>query len=364
MQMENLVVRHVLHQLQQLRILPEKFAANIRAALRLERLILAVHALFHPPQQQPRVVALEQLIPVRTPDHLDHVPARAEEHRLQLVDDPPVPAHRPIQPLQVAVHHEDQVVELLPPPQRQRAQRVHFVRFAVAQERPDLPRRLLNQPAVLQIPHEPRLIHRIQRSDPHRHRREIPEIRHQPRVRIRRQSRLLPQLMPEVQHPLVIQPPQQKRPRINPRRRVSLEINKVPRLIAVLRVEEMVEPHLQQRRQRRVRRDVPADAVVLLVLPVHHRHRVPADQRLDPPLQLSIARIRHFLMLRNRVHIRRGQLARLRDPCLARPLLQRRQQLRALLRTLAHHHIVKCFDPLPHLLRKNRSPPDYSPSLP
>ena len=34
----NLIVRHVLHQLQQLRILPEEFASYIRAALRLERL--------------------------------------------------------------------------------------------------------------------------------------------------------------------------------------------------------------------------------------------------------------------------------------------------------------------------------------
>ena len=35
----------------------------------------------------------------------------------------------------------------------------------------------------------------------------------------------------------------------------------------------------------------PPMPAILLVLPVHHRHRVPADQRLDPPLQLAIAGI-------------------------------------------------------------------------
>ena len=212
MQVEDLVVGHMLHQLQQLRILPEEFAANISAALRLEGLVLAIDALFHALQQQAGVIALEQRIPVRTPDHLDHIPARAVEHRFQLVDDPLVPAHRTIQPLQVAVHDEDQIVELLPPPQRERAQRVDFVRLAVADERPDFPRRLLDQPAIFEIAHEPRLIHRIQRPDPHRNRREAPEIRHQPRMRIRRQSRRLPQFMPEVQHALFIEPPSAETP--------------------------------------------------------------------------------------------------------------------------------------------------------
>ena len=45
--------------------------------------------------------------------HLDDVPAGAAEDRLELLDDLAVAAHRAVEPLQVAVDDEDQVVELL-----------------------------------------------------------------------------------------------------------------------------------------------------------------------------------------------------------------------------------------------------------
>src|SRR5580704_6410291 len=99
----------MLYQLQQLRILPEEVLAQISPILRLEGLVVAIDALFHPPQQQSGMIALKQRVPVRAPHHLDHIPSRAEEHSLKLVDDPLVPAHRPIQPLQVAVDDEDEV---------------------------------------------------------------------------------------------------------------------------------------------------------------------------------------------------------------------------------------------------------------
>jgi hypothetical protein len=46
-QMPQFVVAHVLHQFQQLRILPEELLPNVGAALGLKVLELAVHALFH-----------------------------------------------------------------------------------------------------------------------------------------------------------------------------------------------------------------------------------------------------------------------------------------------------------------------------
>ncbi len=89
------------------------------------------------------MIALKQRIPIRAPDHLDHIPSRAAEHALKLVDDALVPAHRPIQPLQIAVHDKDQVVQLLPRTQRDRAQRIDLIRLAIADKRPDLAIRLL-----------------------------------------------------------------------------------------------------------------------------------------------------------------------------------------------------------------------------
>ena len=62
-------------------------------------------------------------IPVRAPQHLDDVPARAGEQRLQLLDDLAVAAHRTVEPLQVAVDDEGEVVELLARGERQRGDR-------------------------------------------------------------------------------------------------------------------------------------------------------------------------------------------------------------------------------------------------
>ena len=58
----------------------------------------------------------------------------------QLLDDLAVAAHRAVEPLQVAVDDEDQVVELLAAGQRDGAQALGLVGLAVAQERPDLAR--------------------------------------------------------------------------------------------------------------------------------------------------------------------------------------------------------------------------------
>src|SRR5271156_2532204 len=213
------------------------------------------------------MVALEELVPVRAPDHLDYVPASAAEDALELVDDALVAAHRPVEPLQVAVHHKDQVVQLFARRHADSAERIHFIRLAIAYKRPDLSWSLLDQLPILEIPHEPRLVDRIQRSAPHRHCRKPPEVRHQPGVRIRRKPRLAPQLMAKMQQPLIVEPPQQVGPRINTRRSVPLEINEIARLIAIRSVEKVIESHFKQRGQRRVSGKMSADPRILLVLP-------------------------------------------------------------------------------------------------
>ena len=108
-----LVVAHVRDHRQQLRIFAEELPPNVVAALRFVGLVLAVHHLFHPLHQQAGLVAREQPVPIAAPDHFDDVPAGAAEGRLQLLDDFAVAAHRTVEALQIAVDHEDQVVELL-----------------------------------------------------------------------------------------------------------------------------------------------------------------------------------------------------------------------------------------------------------
>ena len=127
--------------------------------------------------------------------------------------------------------------------------------------------------------------------------------------------------MAEILDLLFAQPAFQKRAGINAGRSVTLEVNEIAGLIAVAGVEEMIEADFEQRGQRRIGRDVAADAGIFLVLPMHHGHRVPADQALDAPLQLAIAGIRNFLLHRNGVDVGRVQLDRDFDARLAGPLI-------------------------------------------
>jgi hypothetical protein len=104
---------------------------------------------------------------------------------LELLDDLAVAAHRAVEALQVAVDDEDQVVEAFAAAQRNRAERLRLVAFAVAEERPDLAAFGLGEAAALQIFKESRLVDRHEGTQAHGHRRKLPEVGHQPRMRIR-----------------------------------------------------------------------------------------------------------------------------------------------------------------------------------
>src|SRR5262252_1568681 len=47
-------------------------------------------------------------------------------------------------------------------------------------------------------PHTSRLVDCRDGAEPHGYRRKLPEIRHQPGIRIRRETRMIAQLMPEI----------------------------------------------------------------------------------------------------------------------------------------------------------------------
>ena len=126
------------HHLEQPRIGAEEVLAEVRAGLDRVLLILAVDDFAHALDEQAVVVGREQRIPVAAPDHLDDVPAGAAEDRFELLDDLAVAADRAVEPLQVAVDDEDQVVELLARREGDGAERFRLVGLAVAEERPDL----------------------------------------------------------------------------------------------------------------------------------------------------------------------------------------------------------------------------------
>ena len=207
-------------------IAAEEFLADVGAVLRLEILIFAVDAFFHQLAQLAGAVARQQLIPARAPQAFDDVPAGAAKIRLELLDDLAVAAHRPIEPLQVAVDDEDQIVELLATGQRDRARAIPA--------RPSRRRRKTPTPcaggvgdlAMVEISQETRLIDRHQRPETHRHRRELPEVRHQPGMRIGRKSLAL-HLLAEVEQLLLAEAPFEKGARINAGRDMALKIDEV-----------------------------------------------------------------------------------------------------------------------------------------
>ena len=236
----------MLHQLLQLRVLTEEMLTGVGASVFLVGLIFAVHALFHTPAQQPLAVPFQQRIPETAPDHLDHIPAGAPEHTFQLLDDLAVTAHRTIQPLQVAVDHEDQIIQFLATGQRQGTQGFGLVHFAVTQEGPHLAVILLDQLAVLQVLHDVGLVNGLNRPQPHGHGGKLPEIRHQPRMWIGRQA-LAIHLPTKVVELLFADAPFQVSAGIHPRGGMALEEHQVPFVLVAGGPEEMIETHIVKR---------------------------------------------------------------------------------------------------------------------
>ena len=157
-------------------------------------------------------------------------------------------------------------------------------------------------PRAVQVLHEPRLVDRGDRADPQRHGRELPEVGHQPRVRVRGQAAAA-DLLAEAVELLVGQPPLEERARVVAGRRVALEVDEVAAVLVGRRVPEVVEADLVERRQRLVAGDVAAELGGQLVGAHDHRDRVPADDRAQPALELRIAGERRLAVGRDRVDV-------------------------------------------------------------
>ena len=107
-----LLVGEMRHHLAQARIRSEEILANEVAVLDRVALELTIDRGVHLVQQNAVLVLGEQVVPLGTPDDLDDVPSRTAEHGLEFLNDLAVAAHRTIEALKVAVHDEDEVVEL------------------------------------------------------------------------------------------------------------------------------------------------------------------------------------------------------------------------------------------------------------
>ena len=287
-QAPDVVVRHVGNHFQQLRMLAEEVLAHVGAIFRLVVLIFAVDGFHHHALQDAFLVLRQQGVPTRAPDDLDDVPARATEFAFQFLDDLGVAAHRAVQALQVAVDHDDQVVEHVARGQADRAQRFRLVHLAIAAEGPDLAVVGLGDAACVQVFQEARLVDRHVRAQAHRHGRELPEVRHQFRMRVRGQA-LAVDFLAEVQHLLFRQAAFEEGARVDAGRGVALDVQQVAAVVGRRRVPEVVETDAQHVRQRRERGQVAAQVAVGAVGLDHHGHGVPAHPRAQALFVFQVA---------------------------------------------------------------------------
>ena len=142
---------------------------------------------------------------------------------------------------------------------------------------------------MLQIAKETSLIDRRDWPDAHRASRRLPEIGHEPGMGIGAQTPAVDLLAVSLQL-LFRQPAFEKGARVNARRRMRLEENKVAVVSACLSAKEVIEARFKNLGGGGVARDMATEVAIGLVGANDHGERVPPDDGRDPLLHGDIAR--------------------------------------------------------------------------
>src|SRR5581483_6302776 len=121
-------------------------------------------------------------------------------------------------------------------------------------------------------------------------------------MRIRTQSGPVAEFAAKALEIAGLQTPLQICARINTGCGMALEVNDVSTFACILGVKEMVEADLEQRRQRRIGRDMAADSRIFSIGSHHHGERIPSHQALDPPFDFAITGIIRLLIARDGVY--------------------------------------------------------------
>ena len=264
----------------------------------------------------------------------------------------PLPRTGPSRRCRFAVDNEGEVVELFPSGQADRAAGLGLVHLAVAEERP-----YVRAAGVLQLPGqqvavEPGLVDSVDGAQAHGHGRELPEVRHEPRVRVGRQAAAgVRQLLPEAVELLLSEAALQEGAGVDAGRRVALDEHLVAGLAVVLAAEEVVEAHLVQAGRRGVSRDVAADAHPRPVGAGHHDRGVPPDIGPDPALHVLVAGEPRLALGRDGVDVVRAAQAGHADLLGPGPLQQPEHHVPGPPAAASPHDVVERLHPLPGLIR-------------
>ena len=283
----------------------EEVLTHEGAVFGLVVLVVAVDHLVHAALQDAVLVLGQQRVPETAPDDLVDVPLGAAEHAFEFLNDLAVTAYRTVQALQVAVDHEDQVVQLLAAGQGDGTEGFRLVALAVAHEAPDLLLAGWDKAAAFQVLHEARLVDRLNRAKTHGYGGELPEVRHQPGVRVGGQA-VTVHFLAEVIHLFFADAAFHEGAGIDAGRGMALEEDQVAAVFFGRCLEEVVEADVVERGAGGEAGDVAAQIRVFQVGAHHHGQGVPAHQRADPPLHEQVAGHACLVADRDGVAVGRG----------------------------------------------------------
>ena len=148
-QSHEIIIGEVCDKLLQIGLRSKEVLANVGTARDDVFLELSVNGCIHLPNKVASGVLGEQVVPLATPDHLDHIPAGSTEEAFELLDDLAVAAHRSVEALQVAVDDPGEIVETFARRDGECAGRLGLVHLAVTEEGPDAAPRCACEAAVL-----------------------------------------------------------------------------------------------------------------------------------------------------------------------------------------------------------------------
>ncbi len=196
-----------------------------------------------------------------------------------------------------------------------------------------------------------RLVDGVDRAQAHRHGRELPEVRHETRVRVRRDAvGRGGLLLTEAVELRLGQPSLEEGPRIRARGGVPLHEDLVSAGRVIGAAEEVVEPDLVQSSGGRVGGDVTADGDTGSLGAMHRDGRVPADPRAVAPLDLLVTGELGLVLRRDRVDVvRRGDHGHAEVQILG-PLEQAEHDLAPAAVTLGRHQLLERLLPFGRLL--------------
>ena len=195
-----------------------------------------------------------------------------------------------VEALQVAVDNEVEVVEAFVGSPLQGSTALNFIHLTVAEKRPDLLVVRVFDAAVGQVAIRLRLEDCVDRTEAHRHGRELPELGHEARVRIARESVRCPRfLLPKAIQLVFAEASFEEGAGVHSRGRVPLVENLVAATRVVLAAEKVVVSNLIEGCGTGVGRDVATDSDARSLRAVHRDCGVPTNPRAVLALNLFVA---------------------------------------------------------------------------